>query len=189
MIIQRIPMHEIQVYRTRERLVELIRTRSRHIVFIELGDLKLRFHRFLVPFEIVAVHTVSLDEQCADRREDHRFLIHVIGKDKHLVQMFVEHLHLACQIGCIQCQFLCHQLIFYREQQDPHLKHPQLFQGRALLPETAERLQIKPDTVGAFLIELLFQSPEPFAVDFIFRVHFHQHAEDSPAVRMFHERP
>ena len=166
-IIQRISMHKIQIYRARQCLMELFRPCRRHIILIELSNLEFGFHSFFIPFEITAVHAVPLDQERTDRCEDHRFLVHIISLLKHFIEMRIKHLHLACKVCRIKGQLLCHQFMLHREEKHSYFKFPQLFQGRTPLPEAAERLHIEPDTVGTLLIKLLFQHPQSLTVDLI----------------------
>ena len=181
-------MHKIQVDRPGERFMEPVRYHRSHIILVKLSNLKLRLHRFLIPFEINAVHTVAFDQKCTDCRKNHGLFIHSVRLDKHIIQMFIKHLHLAGQVCRIKRKLPCHKPVFHRKEKHTHLECPQFFQGRAFLPEAAECLEIEPDTVGLVLIELFFQRPQPLTVNLIFRIHLNEHTENLPAVRMFHKR-
>ena len=101
LIIQRISMHKIQIYRTRKLLMKFFRSRSRHIIFVKLRNLQLCVYRFLIPMEIDVFCSAAFYKQCTDRSQYHRFIIHLITLHKYIIQMFIKILHLTCQVCCI----------------------------------------------------------------------------------------
>ena len=121
-------MHEIQIHGSWQRLAELIRDYGRHVILVELGDLKLCLHRFLIPFEVAALHAVALDQQGTDGCQYHGFVVHLISQHKHIVEMFVKCLHLAGQVRRVERKFPCHQLVFDSKQKNAHLEHAQFLQ-------------------------------------------------------------
>ena len=101
LIIQRISMHKIQIYRTWKLLMKFFRSRSRHIVFVKLRDLQLCVYRFLIPMEINVFCSAAFYKQCTDGSQYHCFIIHLITLHKYIIQMFIKILHLTCQVCCI----------------------------------------------------------------------------------------
>ena len=187
LIIQRISMHKIQIYRAWKLLMELFRSRCRHIILIELCNFQFCFYCFLIPVEINRFGSASFYKQCTDGRQYHCFIIHLITLHKYIIQMFIKILHLTCQIRCIQCKFLRHQFILHTKKQNLHFKLSEFLKRRTLLFKTAECLKIKPQTMRLVFHKLFLKYIQSFTVNFIFRINLDQHTKNPPAVRMLHK--
>ena len=77
-IIQCVTMHKIQKDRLRQCFSHIIFFNRRHIILIKLCNLKSFINRSLIPYKIMVIQLIALDEQRTDCIQDHRFCIKLI---------------------------------------------------------------------------------------------------------------
>ncbi len=124
LIIQRISMHKIKQDYLRKRASHTLFIYRHHIILVKLRDLKLRFHRLLIPCKVTLLDFISTDKQCADRIQDHRLVIDLIDTLQNPEHLITVLLLLAREIRHIQRQFLGHQPVFRRKIKHLRLKRP-----------------------------------------------------------------